>query len=355
MDIKGVELFKTGRWNDVKTFNREDLDAMAASFAELKLAGRVPLKMGHNDDQPFTDGQPALGWVERVWREGDVLKADFTHMPSVVHAAIKAGNYKFVSVELLRDVAYNGMEFPWVLSAVALLGADIPAVSGLKDLQMLAMSRRAGFRSGARLTFTRAVTTNGGRKTMGNQTEEPTLADVLGKLADLTGKVEKLSSDNATLKADNDRLKKEATDREAATAAEKVKTHRTAIKERFDAAITNKAIRPSAREMFEKNPAFKDDGAVLGLTLDFVDSYIKENTVSGYTPPKAGGGQDTREDDPGETGDPDERVRKRTFAKMEKSGGKLNYFTAQKEVLREDPKLAEEYRSQPGTTGGKAA
>lgn len=358
MDLKGVELFRTGRWNNIKNFTVDDLDAMAESFAELRMSGRVPLKMGHNDEQPFTDGKPALGWVERLWRDGEVLKGDFTSMPRVVYDAIKAGNYKFVSVELLRDVVYNGSEFPWVLSAVALLGADIPAVSGLKDLQALAMSRRAGFRSGERLTFTRAVTTNGDRKIMGKSDEQPDLSEVLSKLNDLTGKVETLSASNATLRADNERLQKEAKDREAAIRAEKVKDRRNAIKERFDAAITNKVIRPSAREMFEKNPTFKDDNSVLDITLEFVDAYIKENTVEGYKPPtKGGGGQDSRGDDRSdEEGlDPDEIMRRRTFAKMKESGGKLTYFAANREVLREDPKLAEAYRSQPGTTGGKAA
>lgn len=358
MDLKGVELFRTGRWNDIKNFTRGDLTAMAASFAELKLAGRVPLKLGHNEEQPLTDGQPALGWLDRLWLDDDdVLRGDFTQMPKIVYDAVKNGLYNFVSVELLRDVAYQGSEYPWVLSAVALLGADIPAVSGLKGLQALAMSRKIGFRSGARLTFTREVNHNGDY-TMG-QEKDPSMQEILQRLDGLSGKVEKLTSDNATLTADNSRLKKEASDREATILAEKVRERRTAIKERFDRAITDKVIRPSSRELFEKQSAFKDDKTVLDISLDNVETFIKENTVEGYRPPnKSGdGGRDSRGDE--EEGDdnapPDIRVRNLAFSEVQKSGGKLTHFEATKKVLRANPKLAEDYRNQPGQTGGKAA
>ena len=39
----------------------------------VNLKGRIPLKLGHENDAKMKDGAPALGWVDRVWREGSKL------------------------------------------------------------------------------------------------------------------------------------------------------------------------------------------------------------------------------------------------------------------------------------------
>ena len=326
------------------------------------MAGRVPLKFGHNPDQPFTDGQPALGWVARLWREGAVLFGDLTSMPRTVYEAIKDGLYKFVSVELLRDVAYDGKEFPWVLSAVALLGADIPAVRGLKDLQALAMSRRVALRSGARVTFTRDVSTSTGDRTaMADETKS--LEALTARLDALSGKVEAFSAENATLKADNARLTKEAEDREAGIKAEKVATHRAAIALRFKTAIDGKLIYPRAQTLFEKNPAFASDDGVLAIKLEDVDGYIKDNTIPGvkFTERKTDGGTDSRGDDSDEMLAADE-VNPASFHVLRLSNDRLandqrykgaDFFTASQSVLKDYPKLADKYRHEPGTVGGR--
>ena len=150
---------RPGVWNGVE-ITHADLDDIVSNFAELQPTGRVPLKLGHNDAQPMTDGQPALGWIERVYRQGEKLMADFKDMPSVVYDAIKAGLYKSVSVELFKDVATPGGLRSWVLDAVALLGADIPAVSGLKDLQALTLSKRSEFRRAGAYAFSMGAQPN---------------------------------------------------------------------------------------------------------------------------------------------------------------------------------------------------
>lgn len=353
MDINKVELFRTGRWNDIKNFTEQDLDGMVSSFAELAMAGRVPLKFGHNQKQPFTDGQPALGWVSRLWREDEKLFADFTSMPRVVYDAVKDGIYKFVSIELLRDVAYDGKEFPWVLSAVALLGADIPAVRGLRDLQALAMSRGAALRSGARVTFTRDVSTSGDREHMADEKDKPNLDALTARLDALTGKVETFSQENATLKAENKRLTDEAVAKEKERKKERVEGHRAAIALRFKTAINGKLILPSTQERFERDPAFKSDDGVLDIKLESVDSFIKENHVPGAKQPAAGGGGEHQVDD---TQPADVQVRELTFHEMASNqmfAGK-SYSEANQHVLKTHPELAEAYRNQPGTTGGRA-
>jgi len=93
------------------------------------------------------DGQPALGWLSAVRRERDRLVGDFTDVPIELQAAINAGLYKQVSVELYPEFAKTeaeknlgtGRTGP-VLAAVAFLGADLPRVKGLADLPRIAAS-----------------------------------------------------------------------------------------------------------------------------------------------------------------------------------------------------------------------
>lgn len=131
-----VEIFAVGRWNGME-FTAEDLMDFANSFHNLKEVHKVPLKMGHNGEQPFTDGQPALGWVDDMWFSKDIgkLVAKFIDMPKIVYDAMKAKLYKHVSIEADFGVEHNGNFYNNVLSGVALLGADIPAVNTLQDLQ----------------------------------------------------------------------------------------------------------------------------------------------------------------------------------------------------------------------------
>lgn len=135
-ELKGVQVFDEGRWNSIE-FTSADLDGIAASFDALNLAGKVPLKFGHaGKDARHDDTQPALGWVERVYRKGTKLLADFADVPDEVFQKLKSRAYKFVSVELLRNVPAGNRRIPWVLDAVALLGATAPAVGTLSPIAL---------------------------------------------------------------------------------------------------------------------------------------------------------------------------------------------------------------------------
>jgi len=144
MDID-VEIFAVGRWNGMD-FDIADLMDFAISFSKLKEVHKVPLKMGHNDEQPFTDGQPALGWVDDVWvdKPAGKLMAKFIDVPDIVGAAIEKGLYKHVSIEADFGVEHSGSFYSNVLSGVALLGADIPAVNTLQDLRTYMSKEGAG-------------------------------------------------------------------------------------------------------------------------------------------------------------------------------------------------------------------
>lgn len=133
--LKGVEIFATGTWRGNKkiTITASDLDAMIASFNALggNVDGfRPPLVIGHTR----TPGEMAYGWTERIYRVGDKILADFTDVSEMLLYAIQEKRYNAVSIEMYPSLDYSGKTFQNVLSAVAVLGAELPAVKGLKPL-----------------------------------------------------------------------------------------------------------------------------------------------------------------------------------------------------------------------------
>lgn len=127
VEIKGVEIFKTGTWHGDE-YTTKDLDHIVESFNEKGF--EAPVKLGHNNEQE-KDGQPSFGWIGKVFREGNKLLADLTDVPKRLGEAIKSKQYRQVSSEIIWNFK-EGM--PRVLRAVALLGADIPEVKGLAPL-----------------------------------------------------------------------------------------------------------------------------------------------------------------------------------------------------------------------------
>lgn len=144
-EIRNVEVFAVGTWKAATgtfTATSEMLDQMVRGFNELsaKVSGfRPPLKLGHTDAQRFlgqNNGAPALGWVAALRRIGDKVVADFADVPSSLIDLIQKRLYNSVSIEVMPKISYQGLTFENVLSAVAVLGAELPAVKGLKELSL---------------------------------------------------------------------------------------------------------------------------------------------------------------------------------------------------------------------------
>lgn len=139
--IEGVEIFATGkhRGSEIIDITQTDLAEMVNSFNELSQAGgfQPVLKLGHDDVQKFFGarrGAPNLGFVEKLRIEGSKILADFTNVPDALFDLIKSRRFNSVSIEMFPKTEFNGKQFKNVLTAVALLGAELPAVKGLKDL-----------------------------------------------------------------------------------------------------------------------------------------------------------------------------------------------------------------------------
>ena len=135
-DILGIEIFAVGTWNGMK-FVQEDLRQIADNTNALMAKGtsKPPLKLGHaeQDGLLYPDeklGQPALGWMENLRVVADKLIADFRSVPDIVVEAVKQRRYRQLSIEM-DYLKHMG----WRATGLALLGADLPVVKTLNDLQ----------------------------------------------------------------------------------------------------------------------------------------------------------------------------------------------------------------------------
>jgi len=126
ISLMWVDIFKTGEHTDgsgnTREWTEEDLEEMVnlynnQSATEAHLA---PLVYGHPDTE-----DAALGWVDKLKRVGNVLKANFVEISQELINGIKSGAYKFQSIALYPNK---------LLRHVGILGAVPPAVKGLKPL-----------------------------------------------------------------------------------------------------------------------------------------------------------------------------------------------------------------------------
>lgn len=331
-----VEIFAVGLWNGME-FNADDLKQIANAFHTLKENHSVPLKFGHNPDQPFTDGQPALGWVEDLFIREDTLVAKFVGIPEIVAQAITKGLYKKVSVELDMSVDHQGQHYPLVLSGVALLGADIPAVNTLEDLSVL--MGRAGFKSAARKTFT-AVSTK-------EDTNMPITAEELAKLkADLAAANKQIEEDaqaKVTMAAETAKLKAEAELR--AKEAEKAKSEqrKAEFSAKLEGMVKSKAITPATRDALM---AEWDENDVEGslVKLEFAVKHIPK-APSMHEQEEGLSDDDTNDDTQGK------RPGEVLVAKVRELRAKdpnISFDAAKRMVMSANPKLSREYIEENG-------
>lgn len=132
VDVRDVEVFKTGTWNG-DPYVVKDLDAMVEAFGRVGFV--PPVKIGHVD----APDAPAYGIVTALKRVGQRLLASF-RVPQAVADAIRSLHFPQLSSEVIWDLERNGKTFARVLKAVALLGAEIPAVDLKPVFENLAIS-----------------------------------------------------------------------------------------------------------------------------------------------------------------------------------------------------------------------
>lgn len=136
-NLLGAEIIRTGTFRDSKgrpaVITPKDLEDMVAAAGQVGYT--PPLKKGHDD----SIGARAWGWVRNLRVAGEKLIGDILDVPESMAAIIRERGYDQISAEVVPDLQRNGKTFPKALWAVAALGAEIPAISGLKPLSELPM------------------------------------------------------------------------------------------------------------------------------------------------------------------------------------------------------------------------
>jgi cation transport regulator len=139
-ELKDVEVFSTGEWNKNKITD-EDLDNIVNGTNEIINELKPKVKLGHDDKQKLlqASGLPAGGWITKLKKVGNKILVDIKEVPKVLYELIKNGAYKRVSSEILYDYTEPSTKkrYAKVLSAIAFLGGDLPAVTNLKDIAAL--------------------------------------------------------------------------------------------------------------------------------------------------------------------------------------------------------------------------
>lgn len=146
--IPAREIFAAGTWTDADGNEREWTDKDLATIIR-KFNGEtepIPLKAGHTEDGfnnriadqlnipnslvTGDEGNGAIrfGVISSVASDGSTLTADFGEVPEVIKNLIEGGQYNQVSCEITLEE--DGPR----LTAVALLGAEPPAVKGMQSI-----------------------------------------------------------------------------------------------------------------------------------------------------------------------------------------------------------------------------
>ncbi|WP_022852033.1 hypothetical protein [Limisalsivibrio acetivorans] len=114
-----LEIAKTGSYGDT-VITPEILGEIAASFA-----GDVPVTAGHE----LADSMPALGWVKRIWVEGDTLLGE-VELTGEMQKAFDGGEYRRWSIGARKR------EDGYYLHHLAFLGSVPPMIKDLEVIEM---------------------------------------------------------------------------------------------------------------------------------------------------------------------------------------------------------------------------
>lgn len=145
-DLPEMEIFRAGTHNG-DAFSEADLEEMAANFKALKDDLRPKLKITHAEDsnQESLAGLASYGDVMDVFVKTDAegkkrLFAKLSRVPLEVYDWIKEGRFAERSIELYPEFKLGTKDdsptYKNVLKSIALLGHQMPAVTGMAPIKL---------------------------------------------------------------------------------------------------------------------------------------------------------------------------------------------------------------------------
>lgn len=135
-EAKSFEIFRTGTHRPMVgepiVFAEADLAAIVAAYDPS--VSEAPIVVGH----PALDA-PAYGWIGGLAVEGDRLLASPIQVDAAFADMVRAGAFKKISASFYRpDQSGNPVPGTYYLRHVGFLGAQPPAVKGLKPVEFAA-------------------------------------------------------------------------------------------------------------------------------------------------------------------------------------------------------------------------
>ena len=338
-EVFEVELFATGTWNGME-FNESDLRQIVNAGAALSNFLDVPLKFGHNDEQTMTDGKPAIGWVDSIKMVGDKIVGVFRDVPKIVREAISKKLYNKVSIELDFDVEHGGTNYPMVLTGVALLGADLPAVNTIEDL-----SKYMSLSGSRRLVFSTFKEEEGM-----NDDEKARLKAAEDEAKRLREQSQKDAEERAKFereKAEFEARKKEADEK---ARKEHFARKKEELTTKLDAFVKAEVITPAYRDALLKGWEEKDTCVErVEFSIQAIEEGMPEDKRVKMHKKEEGKGKspESKEEEENEDKLPSQVLLSRV-QKLQVEEPKLTFSAATRRVLSADKKLAREYALENG-------
>lgn len=235
----GIEIFRPGRHIDdqgvAHNFSDADVAGMASSYNPA--LREAPLTVGHPKDN-----LPAYGWVKAVGRNADGVLTITPHNVEPQFAEmVAARRFPKRSASFYPPAAPNNpTPGHWYLRHVAFLGAQPPAIAGLKDIQF------SDGDSGGAVSFSEPVSAQP------STTQEPDDMTLEEQLAKAKADLQAANTAKAQAEADAATAKKAASDAQAQAAsfAEQARADRKAGFVSFaEAQVTAGKLLPKDKDM----------------------------------------------------------------------------------------------------------
>lgn len=252
--MKPFQLFKTGTHTAASgatlTFSEEQLRAAVAAYDPS--LHEAPIVVGHPKDNA-----PAFGWIKSLDYSDGMLTANPDQINADFAELVKAGSYKKRSASwYLPDAPNNPKPGTLYLRHVAFLGAQPPAIKGLKDVNFSdAEEGVVEFSDSDEDSLVEKIV-RGVRELLGatqktNPAGTPSFSeDESMKIEELQAQIAAKDAEITALKANQkpaDFAERESgvAAREAAVAAAEAKIARTGIEHRVDAAVKAGRLLPA--------------------------------------------------------------------------------------------------------------
>lgn len=118
-----IEIFRAGDYGEKGTYNEKEISQIAEDYDPA--VHEAPVTIDH------AQSGPAFGWVEKVYKNGNMLIARLRNLNEKFVDLVKNGSFKKRSIELYKKLEATGRPY---LRALSFLGAKPPEVKGLADI-----------------------------------------------------------------------------------------------------------------------------------------------------------------------------------------------------------------------------